>query len=344
MATIEEIVRSFFELDVKLNLVRCTEPFYHLVEPVSGVKLAFIETEESFDNYKDLASKNDIVFVTPITLSKKFGKPNSYESNGLKYKKKCPFPLIGVDVDLFSTPEFPYRDDRPKCFYDVKVDGQRSCYEAFYDPAIRWKMIVNRIQYSGGFIDNKQVLQALNITRTCKQPSWFSTALARNIISTYCTEDVIVDGFAGWGARCDACKDLRRIYIGNDFNHDLVDWHHEKGRSNIQYGDANNFKYDGSCSVFICPPYSDPKTGRCFEDYNFNGFDESAKAMSQCDWLKVMMKNVPNASEYIMVCKVLDKGWEKFVVEDKVNTSHFGKNLEHILLIKQKDKEEALSL
>lgn len=291
---------------------------------------------EKFENCR----KNHIVIITDSSASKLFGKANSTESNGFKYWKKCPDPLIGVDLDLFSEhPDFPYAKDRPKCFYDVRVDGQKSSYEAFYDEDIRWKMIVNRILYSGGFIDARWVLQALNITRTCKQPSWFSKTLAKQIISKYCTSETIVDLFAGWGARADAANELHRKYIGCDFNKELVDWHHECGRINITYADAHGFKYDGDCSVFICPPYSDPKTGRCFEDYNFDGFDAEAKGLSQCDWMKITMQNVPNAREYILVCKIVDKGWGKYIVASKSNKSHFGVNNEYILWIPKKERD-----
>ena len=293
----------------------------------------------------DVYKKNHVVVVTSEDSREIFGKPNSKESNGLKYGSKCPNPLIGIDVSLFGkTPKFPYRDDRPECFYDVKVDGKASSHDAFYDESIRWSMIKNRIEYSGGFIDNKQILNALNITRTCKQPSWFSKSLAKRLITSYCTEEVIVDPFAGWGARCDAANELRRGYRGLDYNKDLVDWHHTKGRNNISYGDANVFTYDGVCSVLICPPYSDPRTGRCFEDYNFDGFDDSAKSLSQCDWLKIVMKNVPNAKQYVMVCKIVDSGFEAFV-KDKINRkSHFGDNFEYVVVIEQSDRELALSI
>ena len=46
------------------------------------------------------------------------------------------------------------------------------------------------------------------------------------------------------------------------------------------------------------------------------------------------MKNIPNAKEYLMVCKVVDKGFEKYIVEEKVNKSHLGINKEYVLLIK----------
>ena len=45
------------------------------------------------------------------------------------------------------------------------------------------------------------------------------------------------------------------------------------------------------------------------------------------------MKNVPNAKEYVMVCKVVDKGWEKYIVDTKTNRSHFGKNNEYVLVV-----------
>lgn len=291
-----------------------------------------------------LYKKHHVIVVTDDSIRSLFGKPNSSISNGLKYLNKCPNPLIGVDISLFTNNlEFPYRADRPPCFYDVRVDGQKSIHEAFFDGQLRWKMIKNRIEYSGGFIDAKQVLTAFNVTRTCKQPSWFSKSLAKDLISKYCTSDTIVDPFAGYGARADAANELNKKYIGIDFNKSLVDWHQEQGRDCISWGDANKFKYDGDCSVFICPPYSDPDTGRCFEDYNFEGFDDAAKGLSQCDWLKIVMKNVPNAREYVMVCKIVDSDWEQFIVDTKNNRSHFGSNNEYVIRVSSADRDKALS-
>lgn len=280
----------------------------------------------------DLYKKHHIILVCGRNVNGMFGKPDNKTSNGLKYLNKCPEPLIGVDINLFMHPAFPFAEDRPPCFYKVKVDGQLSSLQAFYDDRIRWKMIVNRINYSGGFIDSKQILKAMNVTRTCKQPSWFSKTLARRLISTYCTSETIVDPFAGWGTRYDAAIEENRSYIGLDLNPELVAWHIARGRD-IKLGDANEFRFDEECSVFICPPYSDPKTGRCFEDYNFDGFDKSAKALSQCDWLKIVMINVPNAKEYVMVCKIVDEGWEQHVVETISNRSHFGSNNEYVIVV-----------
>ena len=269
-----------------------------------------------------LYREKHVVVITNSSCSNMFGKPNSTESNGLKYLNKCPYPLIGVDVDLFKNPSFPYKEDRPSSFYDVRVAGQKSSYEAFHDISIRWKMIVNRILYSGGFIDGSQVLTALNVTRTCKQPSWFSKSFAKSIISNYTSTNVIVDPFAGWGTRYDASVELGKLYIGCDLNEDLVKWHISRGRD-IECNDAKNFKYDGVCSVFICPPYQD------IEQY-FQGQDSS---LTQCQWLQIVMTNVPNAAEYVMVCKVVDPGWEKYVVDVKQNKSHFGVNNEYVLYV-----------
>lgn len=284
----------------------------------------------------DVYKKHHVVVITDksdrtIGL---FGKPNSTTSNGLKYLDKCPEPLIGVDITLFKdTPEFPYADDRPKCFYDVRVDGKPSASEAFYDAKLRWKMITNRVQYSGGFIDNKQVLTAMNVTRTCKQPSWFSKSLAERLIAKYCSQDIVYDLAAGWGARYDACVSLGKSYVGCDYNKDLVDWHIEKGRNTISWHDGRTFTYDKPCSIFICPPYSDPNTGRCFEDYNFEGFDESAQSLTQCQWLKIAMKNAPAFVDATMVCKIVDPDWKQYVVETIDNKSHFGTNHEYVIHI-----------
>ena len=301
----------------------CIEGYLFEVKGDHLMNDAYKDIPVPIDVKLDLYRKNHVIVITDDASSDVFGKPNSYESNGLKYKDKCEYPLIGVDIDLFTeNPTFPYRYDRPELFYDVKVSGDRSSKEAFYDESIRWRMILNRIQYTGGFIDGNQILTALNVTRTCKQPSWFSKSFARRLIDNYASTDIIVDPFAGWGARHDASIESGRHYIGSDFNKDLVDWHVSEGRT-IGYADAKQFKYDGKCSVLICPPYQD------IEVY----FEDQDSSLTQCEWLSIVMDNVPNASEYIMVCKVVDPGWEKHIVDVKENKSHFGSNKEYVIVV-----------
>ena len=296
---------------------------------VDGLKFIILDIN-SIKQQEQYLRDNKIIVITNKLNNSLIPKPNSTESNGLKYLSKCPNPLIGIDIDLFKNPQIPYREDRPKCFYDVRVDGKPSVSEAWQDELLRWKMIKNRIDYVGGFIDNRQILTAMNVTRNCKQPSWFSKQYTKELIQKYITTNIILDPFAGWGTRCDACKELNIKYYGWDLNKELVDWHKEKGRlfetgCGIEYGDANNIKTDReNCSVFICPPYTD------FETY-FEGQDLKT---TQCEWLQIVMNNIPNAKEYLMVCKVVDPGFEKYIVEEKINKSHLGINKEYVLLIK----------
>lgn len=296
----------------------------HLLEGVFDYYPSNVPIDAKLDVYK----KNHVIFITDELGAKHIPEKNSELSNGLKYLDRCSNPLIGVDINLFDSPEFPYRNDRPKCFYDVKVQGQRSSYEAFQDELLRWKMIKNRIMYSGGFIDSNQILTAMNVTRTCKQPSWFSKKFAKSLIDKYITSELIIDTFAGWGGRAQASKELGKKYIGIDNNEELVLWHNEKGFDNISYGDAKTFHYLDQCSVFICPPYQD------VEIY-FKGQDNE---LTQCQWLELVMNNIPNAREYLMVCKIVDPGWEKYIVEIKTNKSHFGTNNEYVILVPGSEK------
>lgn len=314
---------TFIDFKIDNYLFECKGG--HLLLDVFGKQPIPIEVK------LDVYTKNHVILITDKLGNQIIPKPNSSESNGLKYLNKYSNPLIGIDIDLFKNPQIPYREDRPKCFYDVRVDGKPSVSEAWQDELLRWKMIKNRIDYVGGFIDNRQILTAMNVTRNCKQPSWFSKQYAKELIQKYITTNIILDPFAGWGTRCDACKELGIKYYGWDLNKELVDWHKEKGRlfetgCGIEYGDANNIKTDReNCSVFICPPYTN------FEQY-FKGQDLKT---TQCEWLQIVMNNIPNAKEYLMVCKVVDKGWEKYIVEEKINKSHLGTNKEYVLLIKQ---------
>lgn len=279
-----------------------------------------VPIEEKLKVYKE----HNIILITDKSGSDIIPPKESAGSNGLLYRHKCPNPLIGVDIDLFDNPQFPFAKDKPECFYKVRVDNKLSALEAWHDENIRWSMIKNRINYVGGFIDNKSILTAMNVTRTCKQPSWFSKSYAKQLIRKYITTDIILDPFAGWGTRCDATLELGKHYYGGDMNNELVKWHQSLNRP-IRQVDAINFKSnDSNCSVFICPPYTN------YEKY----FDGQDLKTTQCEWLKIVMQNIPNAKEYLMVCKVVDKGWEKYIVEEKINKSHLGTNKEYVLLIK----------
>lgn len=287
-----------------------------------------VPIDQKLKVYRD----NHIILITDASMAHLFGHKDSKESNGLKHLDICPNPLIGVDISLFAdNPAFPYAENRPKCFYNVSVNGCPTQYDAFYDKKLRWEIIKNRIQYVGGFIDAKEVLVGFNVTRKAKQPSVFSKALAVRLITQYCSRFVIYDLAAGWGARYDACAKLGRVYIACDYNKELVDWHIEQGRDTIVWHDGRTFTCDMPCSIFICPPYSDPGTGKCFEDYNFVGFDASVQKLSQCQWLLLAMKNAPKFADATMVCKIVDPGWEKYIVETIDNKSHLGTNHEYVI-------------
>lgn len=307
-------------IDFKLDDILFECKGTHLLEGVYDYDKE-IKIQDKLAVYKEhnviiISDKNSRYLIPP---------KNSKLSNGLKYKDKCPRPLICVDIDLFRTPKFPYAEDKPECFYKVRVDNKPSILEAWQDEKLRWSMIKNRINYVGGFIDSKEILTAMNVTRNCKQPSWFNKLYAKALIKKYITTNTVLDPFAGWGTRCDACRELGINYYGCDLNEELVKWHTENKR-NIIYMNACNFKsLQSDCSVFICPPYTN------FEIY-FEGQDIKT---TQCQWLDIVMKNIPNAKEYLMVCKVVDKGWEKYIVEEKINKSHFGINKEYVILVKR---------
>lgn len=302
-------------IDFKLDKFLLEVKGAHLLEGCFDYA-ASVPIEEKLKVY----AENNVVVCTDARMFKLF-----MNSVGMKYAKSE--NLIGLDISLFCNPQFPYDVTKPKCFYDVKVNNRKSAYDGFFDESIRWKMILNRIEYVGGFIHNKSILTAMNVTKTCSQPSWFSERLAKYIIEKYCTQDVIVDPFAGWGTRYDASVKLNRKYVGIDANVRLVTYHKQAGR-NISLGDAKDFRYEGRCSVFICPPYKD-------SEIYFDGQDIT---LDECDWLDIVINNIPNASEYVMVCKNLNEEYEKYAVEDINKSSHLGHSHEYIVVVPNNEK------
>jgi hypothetical protein len=311
---------TFIDFMIEGMLFECKGS--HLLNGCYDHSNLLVPISEKLEVYRN----NNVFIITDV-----HGKGLVENSKGLKEQEEY-HDLIGIDIELFSDPQFPFRVDRPELFYKVKVNNRMSCYDGFNDELTRWKMILNRIEYSGGFIDSRKIVTALNVTKVAKQPSWFSKSLAKRLITEYCTSSVIVDAFAGWGTRHDAAVELGLTYVGIDKNAELVKWHKSLGR-NIEIGDAKEFMFDDSCSVLICPPYYDEASNSVIEDYQFETFDEASKTLTQCEWLEIVMRHVPNASEYVMVCKHVDEKYRKYIVEEKVNKSHFGSNTEFVLVV-----------
>lgn len=281
----------------------------------SAQLLKVFKDNRNLDTKIDVYRSNNVVVITDSRAKSLFDDP-------VKIGIVPSGRLIGVDIDLFLDDRvFPIMENRPLCFYKASVDGQPSIYESFFNNGIVWKMILNRIKYMGGFISGKEIIRALNVTRTCKQPSWFSVSLAKKLIAKYCTSNVIFDPFAGWGARAEACKQLNKAYTGIDANVEAVNWNRSHYR-NISLSDAETYVYDDACSVFTCPPYAD-------KEVYFSGM----KIKSACEWMKIVMKNVPNALEYVFVCDEVEPSFVPFVVDEKTNKSHLGSNVEHVVKV-----------
>jgi hypothetical protein len=255
--------------------------------------------------------------VTLITDQNIFPRANGTESNGHLYLHKCAAPFIGVDVALFESPPFPYADDRPPCFYRVRFDNNPSPLEVWDDEKIRWEMIVNRIQYAGGFIDSRAILAAYSITRKFKQASWFSRTRVKTLVGKYLHKPKIYDTFAGWGERMRGVLELGLEYEGWDLNQEVVDWVDDP--AHYKHGDARLITIDDpNGAYFSCPPYKDTES-----------YFEGQEMLETDEWMDIVFKNV-RVAEYLFVCKKPGK-YLKNAVETITNRSHFGKNDEHVL-------------
>ena len=153
---------TFIDFKIDGYLIECKGS--HLLEGVFDYKQE-VPIEKKIEIYR----KNHVIIVS--NDRDLFPKAESEDSNGLKYLHKCPYPLIGIDIDLFRNPEFPCKKDRLKCLYKVRVDNNPSTLEVWSDEKLRWKMIKSRIDYVGGFINNKSILTAMNVTRISRLTS-----------------------------------------------------------------------------------------------------------------------------------------------------------------------------
>lgn len=209
-----------------------------------------------------------------------------------------------------------------------------SPYEAYYNDDILIETIKNRIIYVPT-INPTRIIQGFNISKKAQKVSVFAAGRAKLIINKYLSEyNTIFDPFSGFSGRMLGALSLNKNYIGQDISpihqsesmeivNFLSDYYPDiKDKVRLYNIDITKSSGEYEC-LFTCPPYSDKEI--------WIGVAPDERSCD--DWIDICLNNF-KCKRYVFVIDKTYK-YQKYVVHEIINKSHFGSNSEYIVLIDQ---------
>ena len=230
----------------------------------------------------------------------------------------------------------------------ANIKGNISPYEGWKliqnDPEVFKSFYRNRLRYSdwfkgqgrliyflrGVFMENSYGT-GLSSSRMFPHVTYFKPKLAKYIIEKYLNKfNTIFDPFSGYSGRMIGCLASNKNYVGQDLCEYSVDESNEiyeflsKYTSNsavISKKDSTKETGKYEC-LFTCSPYEDLEEWPGVNTLNYS-----------CDkWIDICLKNY-DCERYVFVTDDKLNKYKKYIKEEIVNTSHFKKNSEYIIVI-----------
>lgn len=242
------------------------------------------------------------------------------------FKDNLPFPY--PNENLSDTTDYGIIRHFHKSIWEASKKGQLSPIEAWNIKKDFEKVALNRLKYVG-HCKPKDIIRGYSVLRINDKISVFKPQLAEKLINTYLSNfQEIFDPFSGFSGRLIGTANCNKTYIGQDIHPKHVEESNEiiryKGYKNCSVSQQDiltdlNKTYE---CLFTCPPYG----GK--EHWNKNN-DEVEKS---CDeWIDICLKKY-KCKKYLFVVDETEK-YKNNIVEVITNKSHFGTNIEYIILI-----------
>lgn len=210
--------------------------------------------------------------------------------------------------------------------YKANRKGYKSPYEAWNDDELLWKCIENRLIYHGWSLNYKNILAGFTAAKIAPRVSLFNPFLAKYIVLKYLNKfDTVFDPFSGYSGRLLGVCAANKKYIGQDINEITVKESNKlitdlNLNATISNKDSINDAGEYDC-LFTCSPYSDKEI-----------WNQKIEIKSCDEWVDLILNNY-KCKEYLFVVDETDK-YKDYIVEEIINTSHFGTNKEYIIHIK----------
>lgn len=303
----------------------------HFFDSEGNLMNPFTRDEHIQQIYKtkgECIKSNGVTIISDVTEQQQYVE-SRYTSNFVSlFRNDLKFPYPNEDFKIKS--DIGIIQHFHKSIYEANKEGFLSPIDAWKDKNLVYKSAVNRLKYVGR-CRPLDVLQGFNVAKIAPKVSVFNPRLAKDLISKYIAESIIIDPFSGFSGRLIGAIRNSKSYYGFDLN----EKHVQESKEIIEYLSAehafvkvqNIFEtipqsYTNT-ALFTCPPYSSKESWNGTQDANLT-----------CDeWIEECLKRF-DCSTYLFVVDKTDK-FNYNIVETIENKSHFGTNNEYVVLIRK---------
>ncbi len=219
-----------------------------------------------------------------------------------------------------------------KSIFEASKKNKLSPLQAWQDKDLIKKSALNRLKYVGK-CEPQDILKGFSIAQIAPKVSVFKPILAKTLIEKYLGRaDLIIDPFSGFSGRMLGAFNSNKKYIGFDINekhvkesNEIIAYKSIQDFCKVEVQDLTTFEevdwQNQNTALFTCPPYKDK------EHWNENEVEKS------CDeWIDLCLEKHKGCESYLFVVDETEKYKDK-IVEKITNKSHFGTNLEYVILL-----------
>lgn len=244
--------------------------------------------------------------------------------------------LLTKDQDKYSNTGLSVVRQYHPSIWHCNINGCKTPYEAWQDPEIMYKIILNRIKYIGRDLTLSKISRGLSVTKRAPKVSIFRPCMAKYLINKYLKEfETIFDPCAGFSGRLLGAMSLNKKYIGQDINSITVKESNNlikdfNFKAEVSVKDSLYDKGEYEC-LFTCPPYYDEYKPKEI-------WHQDIEPVKNTDeWITTCLKNY-KCKKYLFI---IDKTelYKNYIVEELSNKSHFSNAKEKVILITEAQKE-----
>ena len=234
------------------------------------------------------------------------------------YERLCKFDNLKATLTYSIITNFH------KSIWHCNVKNKPSPYDAWHNKDLLQKCIENRFIYKS-VLSSQNVLNGFNICKIAPKISIFNPNAAKYLIKKYLDKfQTVFDPFSGFSGRMLGSCALNKKYIGQDINNTTINESLQiKNFLNLNADLYNKdiFESNGNYEcLFTCPPYNDKE--------NWN---QEIKNLSCDRWIDVCLNRF-KCKKYLFVVDNTEK-YKDNIVEKIENKSHFGQNIEYVIII-----------
>jgi len=214
-----------------------------------------------------------------------------------------------------------------KSIYIAHVSNKPSPVEAWKNSELLKKCIENRFIYANT-LSSQSIADGFNVCKIAPKVSVFRAILARELILKYLNQyDTIFDPFSGFSGRMLGTTCLNKKYIGQDINNTFVKESNEiinflNLNASVLEKDIFESYGEYDC-LFTCSPYNLKETWN----------NSNQKNLSCDEWIDICLSHFKCKSYLFVVDETIK--YKDYIVEEIKNTSHFGRNIEKVILIRK---------